>query len=923
MTAFPQAILDTRVDLLLGGAWTTITSYVYERDKITITAGHPDEASRATPATAALTVDDRTGRFAPRNPNGAYYGLIGRNTPLRISTPENATYLRSENDQTGGAQCPSTAGLNITGDLDVQIETTLDSYFVRDYFLCGKYTSSGNQRSWALYLFNTGPAFVWSPDGTSGSAHTAVTASIPAGTVGRIALRVTFAAATGTVTFYTGPSIAAGTWTQLGPASVLGSATSIFSSTAPVTVGYNASWAAGGDVLGYQGKIHAFKLLNGIGGTVKASPDFTAQTDGATSFNDAQGNTWSVVNTAEISGRKYRFHGEVPAWPQKWDLSQTDIYAPIQASGLLRRLGLPNAPPLRSALYRAYVRATGVDVPLAYWPCEDGTGSTSIASALTGAAPMAVNGTPTFASFTGFACSAALPLLSKSTWTGAAPPYSGTPNANAVQFLLGVPSSGAANNGVVMRMNTTGTVARLDLVYTTGGNLQLNGYGAAGATLFTGAPFAVGTDGQLIALQMSLEPNGGNVNYVIWYYNLTKGGGAAGAINTFNAASIGQITTVVANPGGLIDDTALGHIAVGFDDSHFSSYSAPFQFGAWAGEHAGRRFVRLCTEEGVGVRVYGDPNDTPTMGAQTLQSLLSLLQECEDADRGLIYEPREALALGYRTRTSMYNQSAALALDYSLNQLANELVPQDDDQLTLNDVTVQRTGGSSARQVLASGAMSIQAPPNGVGAYPTSPTINVQSDAQLPDEAGWILHTGTVDEPRYPAIHVDLARPQVAGMFYTAPDVRIGDRITVAHTPSFLPPDGISQIVRGYTEVCYGFTFTLAWVCSPESPFRVALLEDVVLGRCDTDGSTLNTSVSSGATSLSVATTNAGSPLWTTNPADCPFDIEMGGERMTVTNITGASSPQTFTVTRSVNGVVKAQTAGTDVRLFQPMILGL
>ena len=44
---------------------------------------------------------------------------------------------------------------------------------------------------------------------------------------------------------------------------------------------------------------------------------------------------------------------------------------------------------------------------------------------------------------------------------------------------------------------------------------------------------------------------------------------------------------------------------------------------------------------------------------------------------------------------------------------------------------------------------------------------------------------------------------------------------------------------------------------------------------------------------------------------------------MTVSNITGGSSPQTFTVTRSVNGVVKSQTPGTDVRLWQPSYVSL
>jgi hypothetical protein len=42
---------------------------------------------------------------------------------------------------------------------------------------------------------------------------------------------------------------------------------------------------------------------------------------------------------------------------------------------------------------------------------------------------------------------------------------------------------------------------------------------------------------------------------------------------------------------------------------------------------------------------------------------------------------------------------------------------------------------------------------------------------------------------------------------------------------------------------------------------------------------------------------------------------------MALTQTTGGIQP--FTVTRSVNGVVKSQAAGTDVRLWQPMILSL
>ncbi len=79
---------------------------------------------------------------------------------------------------------------------------------------------------------------------------------------------------------------------------------------------------------------------------------------------------------------------------------------------------------------------------------------------------------------------------------------------------------------------------------------------------------------------------------------------------------------------------------------------------------------------------------------------------------------------------------------------------------------------------------------------------------------------------------------------------------------------------------------------------------------------------------VSVASTNILLPLWTTSAGAFPFDIAVspaggGGERMTVTGITGAASPQAFTVARGVNGVAPAQPAGRDVRLWQPMIVSL
>ena len=56
---------------------------------------------------------------------------------------------------------------------------------------------------------------------------------------------------------------------------------------------------------------------------------------------------------------------------------------------------------------------------------------------------------------------------------------------------------------------------------------------------------------------------------------------------------------------------------------------------------------------------------------------------------------------------------------------------------------------------------------------------------------------------------------------------------------------------------------------------------------------------------------------------DGDFDIVIGGERMTVTAVSGTGTSQTLTVARSVNGVTKTHAAGADVELFIPARYGL
>jgi len=926
MSTFPDAPLGATVELDLSGEWTGITGYVdYAKQDIQLTRGHADESTTASPASMALALNNTGAPFTSTNPTGPFYGSIGRNTPVRLSLPAQATYLRLEADQASAAACPDATRLHITGDIDIRVDVAVTNY--SGDVLASKWnTSAANGFGWILNLTSSGQLqFFWSDNGTD--VHSAATA--PAVPAGRQCLRVTMAASTGTVTFYTGPAGGAGgsTWTQLGSPTVSGS-TSIYATTAQLAVG-NYDPAASPDA-GTNGSYYEFELRSGIAGTVEAHPVFTAQAAGATSFADAQTNTWTLAGTAELSGRDYRAYLEASSWVPASDESGVSLWMNLTANGILRRIQ-QGTKPLQSVFRAALPSAVGL---VGYWPCEDGndtTGSggtpaapTLIASALPGVQAGTFTGTPTFASDSGFLCSYPIPVLNSSAWRFTMPSRATADTANVIRFLMQVPSGGDTANQVMARVYTTGTIAQIDVQYDTGGAFTVIGYDGSGTQLFSTAPVAYAVNGALLWVSIELQTSGSGVQYSVVTLAPGATGATGGTLGTQASASIGNTTAVVFDPGGGLTGTAIGHVTC--QTIWSSLYTFISQLNAYQGEVAGQRFSRLCGEQGIPFRAIGGLNDTVVMGAQTPLSFMTLLQECVDADRGQIFEPRQVLAVGYRTRASMQNQAARAALNFSTDDLDSFIEATEDDQYTINDATVTRAysanggTGSSAEVAVTTGPLSTQAPPSGVGDYLSSVTINLNTDAQSQDLAGWITWLGTVDQPRYPSITYDLGRTDIGTLLYSLPLVDLGDRLTVTATPSWLPPDGITQLVNQTIETIAEFRYVIEWCCVPESPYETGISDDLVYGRADTPGSELHAAITSTATSMQVDTPL---DLWTTSGGDFPFDIEVSGERMTVANITGSSNPQTFTVTRSVNGVVKAQAAGTDVRLFFPPVASM
>lgn len=916
--AYPSEPLGVVTELHVNGAWVDVSGHVRTAGGtgIALSRGRADQGVRADPSRAGLSVNNRDGRYSPRNPMSPYYGLIGRNTPVRIGVQGSSTYLAMPGDVTSKATTPDVPALGITGDIDIRVDLELTNWRER-VDLAAKYVTAGNQRSWAFYLRGGRdgvPGFSWSTSGTSGTTIDVVgTEPVPAPPSGRQALAVVLDVNNGagghSVIFFVAPTIA-GPWTQLGDAVTMPGTTSIFDGTAPIELGDTANLTA----LPVQGRIYGFQLRSGINGTPVASVDFTTQTPGATSVVDTAGRTWNIQGNAKITNVLPRFAGEVSAWPARWDVSGQDVWVPIEAAGILRRLGA-GRPVEGSVFYRAL--AMDAKAVVAYWPLEDAAGSTSLAAASPLTAPMTITGEPALASFDEFDASAPLPIMSGAIFSGAAPAYAPT-GQTQVRFLLAPPALGDADDQTLVTWYTTGTLRRWEVHYGTGGTLGLRAYDAGGGLIFDTGDVAFAADGRLLIVSAEATENGANVD---WTLSALEVGQSVGSTFGSTAAgqTVGRVGQITVSPAGGLDGTAIGHLSV--QTTVTSLFELADQLNAWRGETAGRRIERLCREEGVPLTIRGDALATSVMGPQAPATLLDLLDECAETDAGILYEPRDRLGICYRTRESLYNQTPRAELDYAAGHISPPLEPTDDDTDVRNDITVTRQGGSSARAVLDTGPLSVADPPDGIGRYDTSFTVNSRYDVFLSDHASWRLHVRTVDEARWPVVTWDLSRLLAVGevaLAETLAELDVGDRITIEHLPEWLPPEDIDVLTVGMAEFLAQFDWVISANCTPARPYNVAAWD--VTGRYGPHSTVTAEPLDTTETGVDI-TTPVG-PLWSTSASG--YDVMIGGERMTVTAVSAPSGTgQTLTVVRSVNGVVKAHASGAAVVLAEPAVYAL
>jgi hypothetical protein len=154
----------------------------------------------------------------------------------------------------------------------------------------------------------------------------------------------------------------------------------------------------------------------------------------------------------------------------------------------------------------------------------------------------------------------------------------------------------------------------------------------------------------------------------------------------------------------------------------------------------------------------------------------------------------------------------------------------------------------------------------------------------------------------------------------------IGDRLDRINALAEHPQEDVRLVIEGYTETIRHRGWQAQLNPEPFDTWRIAVVSDPTAPedrpRIGSGTAVLAAGINTTDTSLSVTTGNGG--LWTTSVADFPMDINVDGERIRLSAISGGSSPQTFTVSaRSVNGAVMAHAAGDSVEVWQPARIGL
>lgn len=930
---FPQTVLGNKVEMFYNGQWNNITpTYVRglgaEDGEIAIgMRGQPDESSGITTTTAELSLNNRDGRFSMRNAMSDLYGLIGLNTPLRISSDLSATASIVDSFDTAGTDGwpDSDSGHAYT------VAGTASEYFVSGGVATMRHAAVNTEHSATITTVITD---------IDGAVDVAVEATPTGGPV-EITLRSRINGTTwvqGRLVFTTSNTVQVGIEYSVSGVTTTTALSTVAGLTTADTVRFRFQ------TLGRTLRIRAWESGTDEPSTWEVEQETTVLIPGSialTSILDsANTNTLPydvTFDNLEISLGVILCVLEITEWPKKWDTTGTDVWVTIQASGITRRLN-QGSRLLGSALSRALSQ---LDLR-GYWSFEDLTGELethdTIASSLEDGNPFVVTD---FASFS----TAKVEYSGDTTLVGSG----GLPSLSMSDEAIGIVGydsalveTGTGNQFSVCFWTYTGITAddlnvatTITILFTaTGGTftqwtMNVDQQDVAGTKSLVIGAFA--DDGAVFNasgsttyqnkwrfVRFTVDQPGANQMRLRTYVDevlIDTETEASGVPNIGQPAFVQRFGAETDNSNV---DISFGHFAVaggtGGDpiaDNAATIYTAGYT--GFSGETTVDRITRLCTERGVALEVVGA--STTTMGPQKSQTFVDTLEEIARTEDGIIYELRSDLGYGFRTRESLYGATTSLALDYADTDLSElpEVTDDDKDVVNLIEVTNDNGGGTVVRSQ-TTGPMSIE----NIGLYDDGANVNFETDAQLPDYASWRIHVGTWDAQRWPGLSVALHRTPMTtdlAKLTAAVFLDVSEVITLSSPPSWLGQDSIAMQMRAVRMFLSNFTWGIDWTLLPAGPWsNLASVENTDYGRADTTGSELVSAVDTDDTEWVVHTPETDLPftgaLWTEDMGQLNhsgasgIDFRMnppsrvgglGGERVRV----AATASRTDTFTRS------------------------
>lgn len=626
-----------------------------------------------------------------------------------------------------------------------------------------------------------------------------------------------------------------------------------------------------------------------------------------------------LANHSNYAARVTRLFGSADQWEPTYlptsDPDVTDSAVRVTASGVLRRIQ-QGTPPKKSPMWRTIMGSS----PVGYWPCEDGEDAGLAGSALPGHPPLTVTGTVRFSrmedatSYDGrlivYGTQSLPDMGTGGSLTATVLPTPAPSSQWAIQMAYSTDLFSAPLPGLTLLEWATpgGTYVRWQLRHVIATNsTEVVAYTAAGASTIV---VSAGPRTAFHVHRVTARQSGGNIS--VTYYP-AYGSPQTGSV----AGTLAAPATVVVNPNrtSMPGLWLFGHLAVW--DTVAPNYRMDYNqdaYGAfvrvpdqsYAEETSHLRLARLAAEDRLPMSIPAVPADGITrMGSQPIATSMALYEECAEADGGILYERGNGLA--YQPRVLRYNQPITMTIDLATYRVAEGqsetvLAPMLDDQHARNQWTVKRTNGSSAMA-------RDEANQQRRGVYADSTELNLNDDTTLADQAGWRVHLGTWPTLRDPGIPLDLAaNPDLIEAWLAC---QVGARIQRTNPPAQYPGTA-DRIIEGWTETLGPRLWMVQLATSPAGPWDVAVANGAQ--RVAADSATLAAPLSAGAMTMTITGT------WTSNPADMPVDVRVGGEQVTVSTITAGTATITA---RGVNGVQRAWATDTPVDVWAPAIAPL